>query len=434
MSPDTLAIIQRTLDTIEERLRGEITPEELSAEAGFSVYHFHRLFEAATGLSIMRYVTMRRLLHAACEISAGRDVLSAALDYGFDTHAGFYKAFRKAFGASPAHYLRDHTIVRPSRVCMKESGKMIDQKTLATALTAWNIDVSAAARTTYANTGRLSEHTFRIGDHAYLRCTDALGEAQRQLPLMKALHAAGLSAAVIPTPDGREIVRAGDFDCLLTEAIPGRPVDAADMLAHPERAEAIGEGLAHLHAALRDCDPLLCSHEDLLATVQHWALPKAREAMLLPAAWADAWLARFAAGYPQLPTQLIHRDPNPDNLLVRPDGSIAFLDFNLSRIMPGVFDLAYAATGILSSVFPDATPDALSGFVPMAHAIWRGYHRVRPLTPAEQQLLPDMVIAVQLICVAAFHGSTTNAHLSRINQGMLRMILREENSLRSFTP
>lgn len=80
---------QKSIDYIEEHLQDKMTVEELSAIAGFSPYHFYRLFAAYVGLPVMEYVRRRRLAHAAAELAKGKRVIDIAMEYGFETHAGF---------------------------------------------------------------------------------------------------------------------------------------------------------------------------------------------------------------------------------------------------------------------------------------------------------------------------------------------------------
>ena len=49
---DTRQIIQKSLDYIEDNLQTDITAEELAEEAGFSLFHYYRLFQQATGLPV----------------------------------------------------------------------------------------------------------------------------------------------------------------------------------------------------------------------------------------------------------------------------------------------------------------------------------------------------------------------------------------------
>lgn len=61
-------------------------------------------------------------------------------------------------------------------------------------------------------------------------------------------------------------------------------------------------------------------------------------------------------------------------------------------------------------------------FFAAARAVWEGYDAVTPLTDEEWAALPDMVLAIQLTCVAAFAGSDKLAQLFEINREMLRFI------------
>ncbi|MCL2549296.1 MAG: helix-turn-helix transcriptional regulator, partial [Symbiobacteriaceae bacterium] len=68
----------------------------------YSTYHFCRVFMALTGTSVMSYVARRKLEFAQHDLSQGKRVIDVAMEYGFDTHTGFTKAFRKYFGFPPS--------------------------------------------------------------------------------------------------------------------------------------------------------------------------------------------------------------------------------------------------------------------------------------------------------------------------------------------
>lgn len=113
---DTRVIIQQGLDYIEDNLQAEITAAELADLAGFSLFHYYRLFQQATGLPVMQYILRRRLLHGAYAMHRGATKLDAALAYGFDTYAGFYRAFCREFGSTPSEFLRFCRAKRPYRI------------------------------------------------------------------------------------------------------------------------------------------------------------------------------------------------------------------------------------------------------------------------------------------------------------------------------
>lgn len=93
-------------DYLEARLGAEIDLDQAAGRAGFSRWHFMRLFQAAAGLPVAEYVRRRRLSRAAEALAAGRPVLEAALDWGYESQAAFTRAFARTFRVTPAAYAR----------------------------------------------------------------------------------------------------------------------------------------------------------------------------------------------------------------------------------------------------------------------------------------------------------------------------------------
>lgn len=82
----------------------EYTIEELANIAHYSPDHFRRIFMEQMGIPIKQYMTRRKLEYARYDIFQGRRILDVALEYGFETHAGFTKTFKKVFGYPPSLY------------------------------------------------------------------------------------------------------------------------------------------------------------------------------------------------------------------------------------------------------------------------------------------------------------------------------------------
>lgn len=72
---------------------------------GISVRQLHLLFEP-TGMSVARYLMLKRLEHARELLAqaAQRPVSAIAFSSGFESLATFYRVFRHAFGVSPVDY------------------------------------------------------------------------------------------------------------------------------------------------------------------------------------------------------------------------------------------------------------------------------------------------------------------------------------------
>lgn len=113
MSLQYVEILQSVLLYIDEHLKEKLDADCLARRAGFSTYHFCRVFRFGVGYSPMEYVRRRRLMFAAAELSGGRKIIDLAMEYGFETHSGFGRAFRRHFGCSPERYAIHARAKRP---------------------------------------------------------------------------------------------------------------------------------------------------------------------------------------------------------------------------------------------------------------------------------------------------------------------------------
>jgi AraC family transcriptional regulator len=99
--------VLRSLDAIEQNLRRPIALHALARRAGFSLWHFHRIFTEHTGDSLGSYLRKRRLSAAANELArTRRSILAIALDYQFESHEAFTRSFKAAFGTTPSSFRR----------------------------------------------------------------------------------------------------------------------------------------------------------------------------------------------------------------------------------------------------------------------------------------------------------------------------------------
>jgi AraC family transcriptional regulator len=108
--------IQRGLDYIEAHLDAELDPGDVARHAGISQWHFQRMFRALTNETLKTYIRSRRFA-VALELleKTETSVLEVALQSGFATQESFTRAFKKAFGVTPAAYRKSRRIVPFSR-------------------------------------------------------------------------------------------------------------------------------------------------------------------------------------------------------------------------------------------------------------------------------------------------------------------------------
>ena len=120
------------LNYIEANLKENFTLEELSQRCHYSPRQLSHYLHVLTGMPVMTYIRKRKCIHAAEEVALGRRMYDTAMDYGFETQAGFYKAFLRCFGCTPREYrrhcqLRKHRKLHPKLLKAKEAWKSMEE-------------------------------------------------------------------------------------------------------------------------------------------------------------------------------------------------------------------------------------------------------------------------------------------------------------------
>ena len=112
------AMLQLVLEEIDRRITENIQARELAEMVNYSLYHFRRVFLALAGVPVMGYITRRKLEYALYDLSQGQRVIDVAMTYGFETHGGFTKAFKKVFGYPPSLYRLHGTASPPEKASL----------------------------------------------------------------------------------------------------------------------------------------------------------------------------------------------------------------------------------------------------------------------------------------------------------------------------
>jgi AraC family transcriptional regulator len=117
--PDFLAEV---LAYIEAHSVEPLTVAELASVAGFSAYHFSRLFTARFGESVMSYVRTCRLQNAALRLTGDQPpaLIDLALDCGFESQEAFTRAFRRRYGVPPGQFQREKLRQQPRESIMSD--------------------------------------------------------------------------------------------------------------------------------------------------------------------------------------------------------------------------------------------------------------------------------------------------------------------------
>ncbi|MBN1261608.1 MAG: helix-turn-helix transcriptional regulator, partial [Anaerolineae bacterium] len=99
--PD-LELMCEALAFIESHLQQPITVANMADAVGYSLYHFCRIFNAATHHTPYEYL-MRRRLSKSVEALATSEakIIDIAFDFQFNSHETYSRAFKRLLGVQP---------------------------------------------------------------------------------------------------------------------------------------------------------------------------------------------------------------------------------------------------------------------------------------------------------------------------------------------
>jgi len=423
-------VIKTTLDYIEQNLKADITAEELAHRANYSTYHYYHLFSSVMGSSVAGYILKRRLDHALAEIACGRKAIDVVLEYGFDTYAGFYKAFVRMYGCSPKKYLsiyKEHNPTKP------EVANLYTEKELRKILENWDIERNLPIRDIYIMNGAtVSGSVWSVGDDYILKTGDR-EKLMKNLKIAKALSKQGFASTLpVPTKTGAEYPDGKDL-FILIYGLKGSPLPQSDRFGGNRAGfgEKYGRSIAQLHKALRTVQKDISFDEvNLYKNVTEWALPNVKQQniqwnMGLDDSFFDDYTESFRKLYDKLPKQLIHRDPNPGNILFE-DGEVSgFIDFDLSEVNIRLWDACYCATGILS----ESSDEAYEKWLEVLGGILHGYDSESKLIQEEKQAVFYVICSIQMICIAFFKSYDKYKELAKMSRRMMQFIIRYKRQI-----
>lgn len=105
MNKESIDVVEKIKDYIQEHIKDEITLNELAQVAGYSMYHTSHIFKEIEGIAPFEYLRKQRLISSAFSLrKRSQRVIDIAFDYMFSSHEGYTRAFSKSFGISPKQF------------------------------------------------------------------------------------------------------------------------------------------------------------------------------------------------------------------------------------------------------------------------------------------------------------------------------------------
>lgn len=103
--------IHKVQDYIEHHIGHSLSIEELSNVAGFSKYHFSRIFQGILHEPLAHYVNRIRMEKTLFLLAhrTDKNMTDIAYELGFSDSAVFSRAFKKYYGVSPREYRKEYS-------------------------------------------------------------------------------------------------------------------------------------------------------------------------------------------------------------------------------------------------------------------------------------------------------------------------------------
>ena len=281
--------------------------------------------------------------------------------------------------------------------------------------------------------GKASAITVSDGTDYVLKERGSPSDVEREEALLSHLGPHGIPVAVpLSTTDNVPFAVHDGRTFALYLRLPGSVISNHYSAGAEARTAAFGTALASLHAALKAfANPEQFGKLSLIEHIVHWAVPTIERYpdsvnVERTRAIASDFEKTLSFMYADLPAQLIHRDPNPSNMLFKDGKLTGFLDFDLATRCARVFDPCYCSTSILVGGWQ--LPENRTTWLVLLRELMRGYAQYSDLTETERHAGFPMLLAIQLMFMA-FSLNAGHSSAAQCNEQVLFWLMDNRKSI-----
>ena len=102
---DSSPLVSQVLTYINEHFYEELSLETIAKKFFVSKYYLSHAFSNEVGVSVYRYIILKRLTSACQMLSEGKSAKEVCVGCGFQDYTSFFRAFKSEYGLSPRDFV-----------------------------------------------------------------------------------------------------------------------------------------------------------------------------------------------------------------------------------------------------------------------------------------------------------------------------------------
>ena len=288
---------------------------------------------------------------------------------------------------------------------------MVSKTKIQKILPNWNLQNSVVKPIINDNTGKQSENSYYIGNDYVIKYSTNLAVIQRSI----------LFSEVVKLNSNDNYLQCDELYFIVTKRIYGNQLKCVDILKDTSIAITIGENIAKLHNKLKfyGIDDFEQSniYDECIKN-----LNDIKEIANLSNEFCEKYKNGFGDLIGKLPTQLIHRDITPSNMIFDGKEFRGFVDFDLTEVNVQIFDICYCSTAILSECFNNQIDFMI--WKEILNNIIVGYNSINRLNEEEIAAIPYVIYSIEIICITYFCKYDKYEVLAKTNINMLKWLIK----------
>jgi len=413
-------IINKSIEYIVAHIDQRLTTEMVAQHAGYSPYHFFRMFSEVVGLPVKQYIIERRVKHVLYETQEGCRMIDAVMHYGFESYSGFYRACNRVYGVSPKVFLSRGHVAPPAVYSYgKESYPMLTELKVKQLLSNWSLS-QTQLQAVYNENGQKRKDMWHINEME-IKVLANENKISQNVMISEAFKNRGIKTPqfIQTNSDQKYLSIDNQFVCL-KEVIQTQIYSLDQIQSQTMIQLKLGAAVGKLQEVLSDIDDHTADETNVYDTCSNWAIDIVKN-LNLDGRFDKAFFTtyeEFNELSKIIPKSIIHRNLHLNNIYFEKGEFAGCGDFYNTQKDVQLFDLCYLSTSILAAMPPeqyDDWPGILSNLM-------KGYNEHMEMSEESRRAVPYIIYSIQMIFIAYFACQDGLMDLAEKNYNILKWL------------